>query len=60
MRPPCPVQRFVAPQGTPPKVPVTQPACVSPTQYSVPWPPLIPGAQNACACPHPVQRFVAP
>eukprot|EP00959_Pyramimonas_sp_CCMP1952_P230189 4812536-Pyramimonas_sp.AAC.1 len=30
------VQCFVAPLGAPPKIQVSQPACVSPTQYSVP------------------------
>eukprot|EP00959_Pyramimonas_sp_CCMP1952_P339091 7101363-Pyramimonas_sp.AAC.1 len=38
MRLPHPVQRFVAPWGTPPKGPVAQFACVSPIQHRASWP----------------------
>eukprot|EP00959_Pyramimonas_sp_CCMP1952_P359247 7522475-Pyramimonas_sp.AAC.1 len=38
MRPPHPVQRFVAPQGAPPKAQVAKFACVRPTQYKAVWP----------------------
>eukprot|EP00959_Pyramimonas_sp_CCMP1952_P195768 4093137-Pyramimonas_sp.AAC.1 len=38
MRLPRPGQRFVAPQGAPPKAPVAQFACVSRAQNSASWP----------------------
>eukprot|EP00959_Pyramimonas_sp_CCMP1952_P371083 7771226-Pyramimonas_sp.AAC.1 len=38
MRFPPPAQRFVAPEGAPPKVPVAKSACGSPTQYTALWP----------------------
>eukprot|EP00959_Pyramimonas_sp_CCMP1952_P434357 9095164-Pyramimonas_sp.AAC.1 len=38
MRFPLPVQRFVAPVGSPPMVPVAELACSSPAQYNVSWP----------------------
>ena len=38
MRLPRPGQRFVAPQGAPPKAPVGVSACVSPAQDNVSWP----------------------
>eukprot|EP00959_Pyramimonas_sp_CCMP1952_P098310 2054897-Pyramimonas_sp.AAC.1 len=52
------VQRSVAPQGAPQKVPALPPACVPYTQYSAPWP----WPQWNCPhpSPHPVQRRVAP
>eukprot|EP00959_Pyramimonas_sp_CCMP1952_P343703 7199642-Pyramimonas_sp.AAC.1 len=48
MRPPRPVQRFVAPQGAPLKVPVLPSACVPPTQYSVSWPRREPRRRSQC------------
>eukprot|EP00959_Pyramimonas_sp_CCMP1952_P196899 4116832-Pyramimonas_sp.AAC.1 len=38
MRPPHPVQRFVAPEGTPRKARMGVATCVRHTQYSVSWP----------------------
>eukprot|EP00959_Pyramimonas_sp_CCMP1952_P013781 291440-Pyramimonas_sp.AAC.1 len=38
MLPPLPVQRIVAPQGTPPKAQAGLATCVCHTQYSASWP----------------------
>eukprot|EP00959_Pyramimonas_sp_CCMP1952_P058198 1214957-Pyramimonas_sp.AAC.1 len=59
MRCPSTVQRFVAPQGSPPKAPVAVFACVAPNQCSVSWHPREPKAPLAVfACVSPTHHNV--
>eukprot|EP00959_Pyramimonas_sp_CCMP1952_P403608 8457635-Pyramimonas_sp.AAC.1 len=52
MRLPHPVHCFVASEGAPPKAPVAQPACVSPTQYRASWPHRKPHRRPQRRSPH--------
>eukprot|EP00959_Pyramimonas_sp_CCMP1952_P172973 3614758-Pyramimonas_sp.AAC.1 len=52
MRPPRPVQRFVAPDGSPPKARMGPHACARHTQHSAPWPKRDPQRRSQWDRPH--------